>query len=78
MNKPALIQKPAEQLSEVEQLKMELITLRAHYLQQQLQITQNDRTALIKVVEDNHPGYGWDEQTGTLREVNKDAQTAAM
>jgi hypothetical protein len=41
-------------------------------MQQQMQQAQSERASLIRQVEDNHPGYTWDERQGVLREAAKD------
>jgi hypothetical protein len=55
-----------EELTELEQTKLENFALKHGLIQQQLQRVVADRTAYIRQIEEAHPGHRWDEQTATL------------
>ena len=63
----------ADQLTELERVKMENYALKPNSLQQQLQGNLIERAAFIRQIEAAHPGYQWDEQGGLVgKNVNSD------
>jgi hypothetical protein len=63
------------ELTEVERLKLENYALRYSIAQQQINGLMAERTAYIKQVEENHPGYKWDESKGGLAPAETQAKT---
>jgi hypothetical protein len=60
------------ELTEMERLKLENMTLRMMFLQQQTQQLQAERASLISKIEETHPGSEWREGYGL---VEKEEET---
>ena len=54
----------AEQLTELERVKLENFALKNNLMQQQLQANLAARQAFIGLIEAAHPGYRWNDQQG--------------
>lgn len=65
---------PAEQISELERVKLENYALKHNSLQRQLQDNLAERAAFIKQIVDTHPALRWDDTRGF---VSKDERPAA-
>lgn len=65
------------ELSEVERLKLENYALRHSIMQGNLQQLLVERNAYLKQLEENHPGYAWDETRGLLAKT-EDAKKAGV
>ena len=61
----------AEELTELERLKLENFALKHQAMQQQLQANLRERLAFIQQIEADHPGYAWDDQRGLVPTPDK-------
>jgi hypothetical protein len=55
-----------EQLTELEQLRMENIALKYQNLQTQLKSLVEERQVIIIGINHNHPGYEWNDNSGLV------------
>lgn len=65
------MQNGTNELTEVEKLRMENFALKHNMLQSQIQMVIAERVNFIESINENHPGYVWDEQKGLVPAVPK-------
>lgn len=59
----------AATLSELEKAKLENCNLKLQMLQNQAEPILAERAQVIKAIEEAHPGYHWNSQTGRLEKI---------
>jgi|HubBroStandDraft_6_1064221.scaffolds.fasta_scaffold1251735_2 hypothetical protein len=57
----------ADQLTELERVKLENFALKHNALQHQSQANLMERAAFIRQIEAAHPGYRWNDQHGLVK-----------